>query len=265
MRIAVVALLVVLVLTSMVGAYSEPFRSNLFIGGGGSWMVFSKSGRTSFFNKLSSTLYSSGGGLKRVISVPLAWTVSISKERTRGRFFPGDFDLYFGHRFGWFEPRIGLVVPLGYALGEDWKKKAWIGSNNIKLQTGFSISKTGFEHIGLPFGLETMVSIAVTEDNAHYKKGSLGAAMYMKSSYALNKKINVGGELALYGKVATWVWNGSTEYGLTVLPTVFGNYRFGRKWYMGSKLGFGPSLGFDHGPHRRSWSCDAGMSVQYYP
>jgi hypothetical protein len=265
MRCLTVILLAVSFLTEKAQAYSEPFRSNLLIGGGGSWMVFSKSGKVSFFNKFSSTLYSSGGGIKRVISVPMAWTVSVSKEQTRQRFFPGDFDMYFGHRFGWFEPRIGVVVPLGYGLDKDWKKKAWIGSDNMKIQTGFSISKTGFEHIGLPFGLETMVSIAVTEDNAYYKKGSLGAAMYMKSSYTLNKKTNVGGELALYGKIATWVWNGSTEYGLTILPTVFGSYRLTRKWYVGSKVGFGPSLGFDHGPFRRSWSCDAGMSVQYYP
>ena len=265
MRLLIVVLLSVFVLTEKACAYSEPFRSNLLIAGGGSWMVFSKSGNTSFFNKFSSTLYSSNKGMKRVISVPLAWTVSVREDNTKARFFPGDFDITFGQRFGWLEPKIGLIVPLGYALDEDWKKKAWIGSNNIKVQTGFSISKTGFEQIGLPFGMDMMVAIAVTDDNAHYKTGSCNAAMYMKSSYTVNKKINVGGELALYGKIATWVWNGSTDYGLTILPTVFGNYRLGRKFYIGTKIGFGPSLGFDHGPFRKSNSMDTGISLQYYP
>ena len=265
MRCILVILLACLWMTENTHAYSEPFRPNLLITSGGSWMVFSKSGRTSFFNKFSSTLYSSGSGLKRVISVPLAWTVSVREDDTKARFFPGDFDITFGHRFGWFEPKLGLIIPLGYAMDEDWKKKAWIGANNIKLQTGFSISKTGFEQIGLPFGLDMNVSIALTEDNSHYKKGSSSAAMYLKSSYKVNKKFIVGGELALYGKIATWVWNNSTEYGMTILPTVFGNYRLGRKIYMGTKFGFGPSLGFDHGPYRRSFSSDIGISIQYYP
>jgi len=247
------------------GTHAASMKSNLLIVSGGSWMVFSPGDRSSFYNKFTTTLYSSDGVLRRVVSVPLDWTVSVRSGEVRERFFPGDFDLYFAHRFGWLEPRIGVEIPLGYAVDSTWKKQPWIGSNNMKIQTGFSISRTEFEEIGLPFGVEAMISIAVTDDNAYYRKGSIGTQLYIKSSYVFSKKCTVGGELAVYGKSATWLYNNSTENGITFLPTLSANYRFSRKIYGGIKTGFGPSYALQHGFTWKSNAVDAGVSLLWFP
>jgi hypothetical protein len=228
-------------------------------------MVFPNSDRLSFFNKFTTTLYSSGKGVRRVISMPFAYTVVTQPGKTRSRFFPGDIDIYFAARTGWIEPRIGLEIPCGYAHDDQWKKKPWIGPNNIRLQTGFSISRTDFEQIGLPFGLETTISFALTDDNAQYKKGSIGTQFYLKSSRTYFKKYTVGGELAVYGKSITWQYNNQREHGLTILPAVFSNYRFFKKIYIGAKWGFGPSFKLDHGFIWKSNACDIGAGILYFP
>lgn len=271
---------------------SEPFKMNLIIPSAGTWMSYSESSR-SHFNKMSVTAYTHIYSVKTVVSVPLAWTRHvktnenvevdaagkrhvIKKTTIKDRVFPSDCNIYIGKRFGWIEPRAGLKFPMGYAADNDWKSKAWIGDNNVRLQTGFSISRTSFEQIGLPFGMEAMISVAVTDtmNNARYRRGTIGGQLYIKSSINITKKVNFGGELAVYGKSGEPSWNRNKapgerrEHGLTLLPTVFGSYRLGKKLYVGLKGGFGPSLAWDYEKknlqHSRNTS-DIGMSLQIYP
>jgi hypothetical protein len=242
------------------------YTTNLLITSASSWMVFSPNHRQSYFNKLGVSSYGRLFSVKTVISVPLAWTVHVRPEENKMRCFPGDFDIYFAHKIGWIEPRAGIDIPLGYGLDDNWKRKAWIGSNNVRLQAGFAVSRADFEQIGLPFGLETNLSVALTDDNAWYARGSMTGRLYLKSSRRLSKKATLGGEMALYGRSSVWKWNRSKEQGMTVLPTVSYNYRLGKRYYLGIKTGCGPSFSIDDRTlHYKSISCDAGISLQYYP
>lgn len=246
-------------------SYSEPMKTNLVIISAGSWMVFPPNDDISFYNKFTTTVYSSGKSFRRVCSFPCAWTVKTAPVKEWQRFFPGDLDLSFATRFYWLEPRAGLLVPCGYALDEAWKKKPWIGSNNLKLQAGFSISRSHFEEVGLPFGLEMMMSYALTDENAHYRIGSIGTQLYLKTGRSLTKKITAGAELAIYGKSAVWKWDNSHDNAITFMPALSGNYRFGKKWYAGVKAGFGPSFRLDRGFFFKSNAADIGMSLLYFP
>ncbi len=245
----------------------KPFNPGLLIYSAGSWMVYSGKPAPYTFNKFTRTLYYQLFTLSGMAKIPLDLT--IPNTGTAPRMWFGDFDFYFGKRFGWIEPRIGFELPLGYALDKGWKKQAWIGSNNIRLQTGFSISRTHFETIGLPFGAEAMLSVALTDNNARYERGSIGTQLYIKTSRKFSKKVTGGGELAVYGKSGVPTWNRSTrETGFTLLPAVFGMYRTGKRMYLGTKFGFGPSFNYQSETGRinhRSNAMDCGISIQYYP
>jgi hypothetical protein len=245
----------------------KPFNPGLLIYSAGSWMVYSGKPAPYTFNKFTRTLYYQLFSLSGMAKIPLDLT--IPNTGTAPRMWFGDFDFYFGKRFGWIEPRIGFELPLGYALDKDWKKQAWIGSNNIRLQTGFSISRTHFETIGLPFGAEAMVSVALTDKNARYERGSIGTQLYIKTSRNFSKKITGGGELAVYGKSGVPTWNRKTrEAGFTLLPAVFGTCHTGKKMYLGAKFGFGPAFSYQKDSGRishRSNAMDCGVSIQYYP
>jgi len=261
----VVSILLLVLSAHSVVSWSDPMKTNLLIVSGGSWTVLGQNDHISYFNKFSTALYSSSGNFRRVLTLPLAWTVVPREGETKSRLFPGDFDMYFAMRFGWLEPRIGFEIPMGYTLDTTWKKQAWIGAGNIRVQTGFSISRTDFEQIGLPFGVEAMVSFSVTDDNAWYKTGGVSTQLYIKSSYPWSKKLTFGAELATYHKTATWIYNNSTEHGITFLPAVSANYRMSRKWYAGAKAGFGPSFRLDHGFSWKSNAVDAGCSLLFFP
>jgi hypothetical protein len=254
------------VMLPVYAAAEKPVKTGLLIFSTGSWMVFSNNNRQSYFNKTTTTAYGRLFSVKTMVSVPLDLTVQVRPEGSIQRFWPGDFDGYLAYKFGWIEPRLGLLCPLGYGIDDAWKKKAWIGSNNVRLQGGFSISKADFEHVGLPFGLEAMLWTAITDKNAHYIRGGVGGQLYIKSSLSLSKKVNIGGELAVYGKSITWKWNRERERSGTIMPTASGSYRINGKLYIGVKAGFGPSFRYAGGAlHRRNYSCDAGASVQWYP
>ncbi|MBN1758677.1 MAG: hypothetical protein JW863_10185 [Chitinispirillaceae bacterium] len=252
-------------------AFSEgkkPLKANLLIYSAGSWMVFSDKPAPYAFNKFTRTLYGQIFGLSGMAKIPLDLT--IPNTSTAPRMWFGDFDFYVGKRFGWIEPRIGLELPLGYAIDDDWKKKAWIGTNNVRLQTGFSISRTHFETIGLPFGAEAMMSVALTEKNAHYERGTINGSLYLKTSRNFLKKLNGGLELAVYGKsgIPTWSRTRKRENGITLLPALFGSFRTAKKMFIGVKFGFGPSFGVYQNSEQsehRSNSMDCGISIQYYP
>ena len=265
---------------------ATPFRANLVLGSIGSWMVFSREDKKTginakqdlgdnanntwqrpyFFNKFAVTTYCQIFGLSGMFKIPVSWPLPTNVKKQRIMF--GDFDCYVGKRFGWIVPRLGCEIPLGYAAMDKWKNRGWIGSNNFKIQGGFSISRTNFEQIGLPFGMDGMVSVALSEKNARYERGAIGGQLYIKTSKDISKKVNAGAELAVYGKsgVPTWNYPRFRESGFTLLPALFGSYRLGKKLYIGIKGGFGPSFTyikqeFNH----KSNSCDAGMSLQYYP
>ena len=263
-------LIVLLTVNNTFSVEKKPIRANLLIYSVGSWMVYSGKTTPYSFNKFTRTLYFQIFSLSGMAKIPIALTIPNTK--TSPRMWFGDFDFYVGKRFGWVMPKIGLEFPLGYAIDDDWKKKAWIGSNNLRLQSGFSISRNRFEEIGIPFGIDAMLSVSLTENNARYERGALGGQLYIKTSHDFSKKINGGFELAVYGKsgVPTWVSKSKRkrENGITLLPAVFGSYRTGKKVYIGIKFGFGPSFGIDESSEEskhRSNSMDCGISFQYYP
>ena len=269
MRVVVITCILSLSLCGAVCAQKaeiKPFRANLLIASAGSWMVLRNSDSRDYYNKFTATLYGQIFSVKTVIAVPLDWTAYIRSDTiSKDRFAPGDLDLCFGKRIGWMEPRLGIIVPMGYAHDDLWKKKAWIGTNNVRLQTGVAVSRRDFEQIGLPFGVEAMVNVAMSEKEAHYKRGSIGTELYIKSSFTPSKKTVLGAELAVYGKNARWVWNGERESSLTLMPTISVTQRMARRIYAGCKTGFGPSFRMDGKPTRKSNALDLGVSVQYYP
>jgi hypothetical protein len=259
-----IALLIVII--SYLTIPAKPFRANLILPSTGSWMTFSGKPRPSMYNKFAVTTYCQVFGLSGMFKIPVTWAIPSTKPKTQRVMF-SDFDFYLGKRFGWIVPRLGLEFPLGYALMDNWKRRGWIGANNLRLQGGFSISRTEFERVGLPFGVDAMMSVSLTEKNARYERGAIGGQLYVKTSKDLSKKINVGAELAVYGKtgVPTW-WPFKRESGITILPATFGSYRLNRKLYVGIKGGFGPSFSYTTGRFiHKSNSCDVGMSFQYYP
>jgi hypothetical protein len=262
-----VLLPVLLMATTTFGTNEKPFRPNLLIYSAGSWMVLSDNDHAKpypyIFNKFTRTLYCQIFSLSAMAKIPLDLT--IPNTSTSPRMWFGDLDFYVGKRFGWIEPKIGLELPLGYGINDNWKKLAWIGTNNVRLQTGFSISRARFETIGLPFGAEAMLSVALTENNAHYERGSLTGQLYIKTSHNFTRKLSGGGELALYGKsgVPTWSSKRRRENGFTLLPALFGTCRMGKKIYLGAKFGFGPSFGINQGAEQaqhRSNAIDCGIS-----
>lgn len=246
---------------------ADLLKTNLIINSAGSWIVFSENNRRSYFNKIGSTLYGRIWVLKAVVSIPFYLTIHTHTEEIKSRFAPGDFDFCFSYPvYKGIEPMVGMLIPMGYGINSEWKKMAWIGSNNLRIQMGMSINGSLLTRIGVPLSLEGALTIAITDDNAHYTKGSLTGYLYIKNSRALSKKSFFTIETSIYGKSVVWKWNKKKENSFTVLPSISLCQRISRKIYVGMKGGSGPSFIInDNILSYKSLSADIGVSLQLYP
>lgn len=242
-------------------------RTNLIITSVGSWIVFSDNNRRSYFNKIGTTSYGRIWFFKTVVSIPIYLTVHTRPEEIKSRVAPGDFDFTLSYPvYDGIEPIIGMLIPMGYGINSEWKKMAWIGSNNIRLEGGLSLTRSLLSKVGIPLSLEGCIAVAVTDENAHYTKGSLTGYLYIKNSINLSKKSSLTLETSLYGKSVKWKWNNKKENSFTILPTASLCQKIGKKIYLGMKIGVGPSFIINnHIPSYKSLAADIGMSLQFYP
>ena len=249
-----------------VAAASADFSTDLLIISTGSWTVLNRDWEASYYNKLGLNGYFRIFDIKVHAGFPVAWTVEKEKERI----FPGDFSFYTGKKIGRFEPRLGAVFPLGYGIDDNWKKDAWIGTNNIRLRAGVGIGATETDLVdGLRVGGEIMTTVALTGGNTHARPGSVGGYATAKTSVQLSDPFRLGLELPLYFGAARWQWTfvnddgeneNVNEYSGTFLPALYGEYHFGGMVYAGFKAGFGPSVKYSN--ENPEWSY-TGNSTAY--
>ncbi|MCX7726151.1 MAG: hypothetical protein N2053_04820 [Chitinispirillaceae bacterium] len=245
----------------------EFLKTNLIITSVGSWVVFSENSRRSYFNKISTTSYGRIWIFKTVVSIPLYLTVHTRPDEIKSRFAPGDFDFTLSYPvYEGIEPIVGMLIPMGYGINSDWKKMAWIGSNNIRLEGGVSLNRSFLMRLGIPLSLEGAIAVAITDENAHYTKGSLTGYLYIKNTKIASKNTSLTIETSLYGKSVRWKWNHRKENSLTLLPSISLCQKVGKKIYFGMKCGAGPSFLINKTiPYYKSTAADIGVSLQFYP
>ncbi len=252
-------------------SYSDfEFKPGLLSVTAGSWVVFPDAApdKPLYFNKAALDFYYSLGPISGEIALPAAWTI-VSSPSNR-RFFLGDALLYFGHRFSHVEPRIGLVIPLGYGLDTNWKSKTWIGTNNLKLQFGLAYSRSAEELNGFPLSIEVTVSTPITEKNSFLKIGSYGGSLLGKTSWQLNNQLTLGAQALVSLSYAAWTWyqDETSETSLGLMPLINSQIDFRSNLFLSVSAGFGPTFKATSPSSSLSFtsnSLNVSVGLNYYP
>lgn len=257
--------------------------------GVGSWIHFPLD-RDAFsaYNKLTLESYFSYSRFKGFIGVPILYTLdkrdykNVDGKRIPGdtildKVAPGDLSVYIGIRTGNFEPRIGLVVPLGYPTNSG----VWLGSKNVIIKTGVGFSGDISKKLKLKYGGELYLKYYVAGfpeiEDSHGKKGSWSIEPDLKIVLEPSRKWKLGietlcGIKKLYPK---WLKYGSFqgyELSFSIVPHFIFSYDLSSRLFLSGKAGFGPSfkskndsaLGMHPWKHSGN-AANFGLSAGFYP
>jgi hypothetical protein len=239
-----------------------------------SWNVHSGEGNYTLFSKLTLSTYFSIAGFPASIDFPLALTSKIrSGDLSSQRFAPADLNFYIGKKFNSLEPRIGFTIPLFYST-----KGEWIGSKNIKLRMGAGYRAVDNYKKSTRFSGEMMLSMCLNNSSGKLKTPSSNLYASIKGVQTLNKKINLGAELLTSGKYSVWKsWKDSydhdnvRELGAGIMPEIFADFKFTKKFYASIKAGGGPGYNkssakkpLAESAGRWGWSSNLSISANRY-
>jgi hypothetical protein len=257
------------------GLHALEFSPGLVAFSGGSWIALPVQKSPLYFSKAAATWYMTIAGYKAVAGVPIAWTYESGSNRQR--LFPGDGTLYIGKPIGQLQPRLGIIVPLGYGASSTWKKEAWIGTNNFKVQAGLAYGRSEDELEGMPLTIEAMVSTPLTEENSFTKQGSFSGIAFAKTYWRLSDLFRYGAELLATSSYTIWdwtyearpgVWENVRESAIGVVPHLWVEHKFASSWYCSLKGGFGPQYKQSNqypGLNRSGNSLNLSLGLQWYP
>jgi len=256
MRIYQICILVIVICNYCL---AKSLRIGPVTSGISSWIQFPK-GRDAFtaYNKMSFDTYFSYGKLKGSVGFPVQYTLDkkdsisvngrkIPADTVVGRVAPGDLTAYVGIRIGSVEPRIGIILPLGYRTNSG----VWLGSKNIIVKCGAGFSGDLIKAYKIRYGGECYFNYWV----AGYPeiKGSLGK----RGSFSFDPDIKftmvpfkrwligietLGGMRMLY---PSWLKKDSFqgyELSASVVPHFIVSHDLSKRVYMGGKIGGGWSF-----------------------
>jgi len=240
------------------------------------------------YNKLTIDSYFSYSRFTGYIGFPVLYTIdkrdysSINGTKIPGdtilnRIALGDMSAYIGIRIGRFEPRIGIIIPLGYPTNSG----VWLGSKNLILKTGLGFSGNLSSKLRLKYGGEIYFKYYVTGFpeiiDSQGKKGSWSIEPDLKITAAPTKKIRVGIETLCGFKkfYAKWLLSGSLqgyELSSSIVPHLIASWDLSSKLYLSGKAGFGPQFKskVDSSPDDNNWNhtgyaVNIGISAGFYP
>ena len=143
-------------------AISATFHTGPVTCGLGSWISIPLD-RHAFcaYNKLSFDSYFSYGKLKGFIGFPILNTIDkrdslnvnghrIPYDTVFGAIAAGDLSAYIGFHTGNFEPRLGIIIPLGYTTNSG----VWLGSKNVIIRSGTGFSGEIYKKFRIRYGGE---------------------------------------------------------------------------------------------------------------
>lgn len=190
-----------------------------------------------YFGKLSVSMYATVLGWKTFVSVPLALTVETSSVGERkAQLMLGDGRFWIGRRLWAFEPRLGMLVPLGYSTDGG---EGWIGSGNAALLGGVALNNAIRDDRRLRLSGEVMFKVELGGGLAQWPSWS--ASPGAKISVMPSSDWVLGCEVLGSVSGMRWEWNrGQTEYGAGFVPHLFVERYIGRAG-VGAKVGWGPS------------------------
>jgi hypothetical protein len=239
-----------------------------------SWNIHPGQGNHQLYSKLISSTYFNLFGLPFSLDIPILLTSQFLDDTLSAqRLSLGDLAFYAGKRFGTFEPRVGLIVPLFYST-----KGAWIGSNNTKLRLGLGYRAEEGYHGSSRLSAEMMYSLSMNSQDALLSFPSSDVYVSVKGVHPVNDKTDAGVEILLTGKYAVWnYWKNSynfqhvQEIGTGVYPAIFGDYRLSSTWYLSGKIGAGSGfkISNDRKPFNRetgdwTWATNFSVSINRY-
>ena len=253
-----------------------------------SWINFPlNSDVYSAYNKFSVDGYFSYGKLKGFIGAPLLYTIdkkdskkvdgeTIYSSYYKGAIALGDLNMYIGYQIGNFQPRIGMVVPLGYPTNSG----VWLGSKNVILKAGAGFSGDISQKLHLKFGGEIYVKYYICGypeiEDALGKAGSWSIEPDLKLTTQPFKKWRFTFEALCGFKkfYPIWLKYGSFqgyELSSSIVPHISVSYDVKPKLYLSGKVGCGP--GFkrkveykSEQPWRMSgYAVNLGIGMGFYP
>ena len=273
----------------IISAFCTTFHTGPVICGAGSWINFPPDGNTyNAYNKLSFDSYFSFKKLKGFIGFPILNTLSkrdslnvngkkVPYDTTFSAVAPGDLSAYIGFRAGNFEPRIGIIIPLGYATNSG----VWLGSKNIILRTGTGFSGDINKEFKLRFGGEIYFNYYIAGfpeiEGSMGKSGSWSLEPDLKITLKPVKKWTIGMEtLCGFKKLyPVWLKYGSFqgyELSSSIVTHFIASYDLASRFYLSGKAGFGPgfkskfnSAQGDHPWEHTGYALNLGVSVGFYP
>lgn len=254
----------------------------------GSWINFPVHRDVySTYNKISIDGYFSYGKLKGFIGVPFLYTLDKKDSRKEnGIIVPtnyykgatdfGDLNTYIGYRIGNFEPRIGIILPLGYRTNSG----VWLGSKNVILKTGTGFSGNIIKELRLKYGGEIYLKYYISGypeiEGSQAKSGSWSIEPDFKLTIQPLKKWKFGIEtLCGFRKIyPIWLKYGSFqgyELSFSIVPHLIVTYDMKSRLYFSGKAGLGPNFKSKVGyKFKQPWeksghAVNFGVSMGFYP
>jgi hypothetical protein len=242
----------------------------------------------SAYNKMSFDGYFSFGRIKGFLGFPVMYTlnkkdylnvngIKIPADTILGRVALGDLHAYIGMHIGSIEPRIGIVVPLGYGTNSG----VWLGSKNIVLKPGAGFSGDLNKRLRLRYGGEFYFSYYIAGypeiKGAQGKRGSWSIEPDFKVTWEPCKKWKVGIETFGGFKKLYPIW---LKYGLfqgyelttSAVPHLIGSYDLSSRIYLTGKAGIGPSFkkifdspALDNQWYHSGYAINIGIGAGFYP
>lgn len=268
--------------------YAASFHTGPIECGIGSWINFPVNRDAySAYNKLSVDGYFSYGKLKGYIGAPILYTLDKKdSKKVNGEIIPasyykgatalGDLNMYIGFQIGTIQPRIGVIVPLGYPTNSG----VWLGSKNVILKAGTGFSGDVSKRLHLRLGGEIYVKYYICGypemEDALGKAGSWAIEPDLKLTTQPFKKWRfaieaLGGFKKFY---PVWLKYGSFqgyELSSSIVPHLSVSYDVKSRLYISAKAGCGP--GFkrkveykSEQPWKKSgYAINIGVGMGFYP
>jgi hypothetical protein len=225
----------------------------------GSWMSLNDETRENYlFNKLVTDVYMDIYSFEAFVGIPFSWTVvgtdsvNLYGERMydaadtplrtidQAAFF-GDMTIYLGKRLAIIEPRLGILIPLGYESVRAGDDNVWIGSDNVKLLAGVGINSDKALRQRLVFSGDVMFKLSV--NNAKIGAGSFDIVPLVKGSIRPSPQWNIGMEIISYYSYHTsTLWGDKRVHSVGVVPALFGAFSPVPAMDIGAKIGYGSSF-----------------------
>lgn len=202
------------------------------------WYSLSETDKNSYFNTFQLSYYKGiTKGLNVHFSLPLTLSreVSLNDDQVQ-RFAPADLLLYLGYKKKYFEPRLGVVLPLGYGQNI---KESWIGSNNIKLYAG--IGHKAFTK-NKRFDLTGESTFSWYVNDALYGKKSWSVSHFSKAAIRVHENIKSGAELYAFSNnfsKESWQQYSVEKLSYGIVPTLFISYVPNWRYEFTARGGYG--------------------------